>query len=95
MQVGCPIRTPADQFLLADPRSFSQLTTSFFADESLGIPHTPLFTSSSYSRMTLLSTLSYHHLVKELLLEPAPAIETSFPSLILCFYLWRITDSNR
>ena len=30
---------------MADPRSFSQLTTSFFASESLGIPHTPLFTS--------------------------------------------------
>ena len=43
--VGCPIRTPADQFLFADPRSFSQLTTSFFASESLGIPHTPFLTS--------------------------------------------------
>ena len=42
---GCPIRTPADQFLFADPRSFSQLTTSFFASESLGIPHTPFLTS--------------------------------------------------
>ena len=29
--VGCPIRTFADQFLFADPRDFSQLTTSFFA----------------------------------------------------------------
>jgi hypothetical protein len=26
----------------ADPRGFSQLTTSFFASESLGIRHTPL-----------------------------------------------------
>ena len=43
--VGCPIRTSADQFVLANPRSFSQLITSFFASESLGIPHTPLFTS--------------------------------------------------
>src|ERR1700759_5503608 len=43
--LGCPIRTPADQFLFADPRSFSQLTTSFFAFESLGIPHTPFLTS--------------------------------------------------
>ena len=41
--VGCPIRTPADQFVFANPRSFSQLITSFFASESLGIPHTPLF----------------------------------------------------
>jgi hypothetical protein len=43
--VGCPIRISTDQVLFADPRSFSQLITSFFASESLGIPHTPLFTS--------------------------------------------------
>ena len=47
--VGCPIRTPADQFLFADPRSFSQLTTSFFAFESLGIPHTPFITSFRFT----------------------------------------------
>ena len=46
---GCPIRTPADQFLFADPRSFSQLTTSFFASESLGIPHTPFLTSFRFT----------------------------------------------
>ena len=46
---GCPIRTPADQPLFAGPRSFSQLTTSFFASESLGIPHAP-FSTSSYAR---------------------------------------------
>ena len=34
---GCPIRTPADQFLFADPRRFSQLTASFIADGSPGI----------------------------------------------------------
>ena len=28
----------------ANPRSFSQLTTSFLASKSLGIPHTPLLT---------------------------------------------------
>lgn len=41
--VGCPIRIPPDHLVCADPRSFSQLITSFFASESLGIPHTPLF----------------------------------------------------
>ena len=40
--VGCPIRISADQPVCASPRSFSQLITSFFASESLGIPHTPL-----------------------------------------------------
>ena len=41
--VGCPIGISTDQFVCADPRSFSQLITSFIASESLGIPHTPLF----------------------------------------------------
>ena len=39
---GCPIRISADHIVCADPRSFSQLITSFIASESLGIPHTPL-----------------------------------------------------
>ena len=42
--LGCPIRTSTDQFVLADPRGFSQLITSFLASESLGIPRAPLFT---------------------------------------------------
>ena len=41
---GCPLQKSPDQILFANPRSFSQLTTSFFASKSLGIPHTPLFT---------------------------------------------------
>ena len=45
-RVGCPIRRSADQFVFANPRSFSQLITSFFAFESLGIPRTPLLTFS-------------------------------------------------
>ena len=43
--MGCPIQTSADQIVFANPRSFSQLITSFIASESLGIPHTLLFTS--------------------------------------------------
>jgi hypothetical protein len=42
--VGCPIRKSSDRKLFALPRSLSQLITSFFACESLGIPHTPLST---------------------------------------------------
>ena len=44
---GCPIRISTDHVLFADPRSFSQLITSFFASESLGILHT-LFLTSIY-----------------------------------------------
>ena len=40
---GCPIRTSPDLGVFATPRSFSQLITSFFAFESLGILHMPFF----------------------------------------------------
>ena len=39
---GCPIRKSTDQVVCADPRSLSQLITSFFASESLGIHRLPL-----------------------------------------------------
>ena len=42
---GCPIRISADQGSFAPTRSFSQLITSFFACESLGIHRTLLFAS--------------------------------------------------
>ena len=74
--VGCPIRISTDQFVCANPRSFSQLITSFFASESLGIPHTPLFTSSNdpFSDFTrrvspmcsLLSYTAYHYAALDL-----------------------------
>ncbi len=44
MAMGCPIRVPADQFVFANPRRFSQLVTPFFASGSQGIPRTPLVT---------------------------------------------------
>ena len=44
LMTGCPIRIPADRFVFANPRGFSQLITSFVAFQSPGIPHVPLFT---------------------------------------------------
>src|SRR5690606_20541616 len=41
---GCPIRKSVDQFAFADTHSLSQLITSFFASESLGIPRVPFIT---------------------------------------------------
>ena len=41
---GCPIRTFRDQGLFAPPPDFSQLITSFFASESLGIHRLPFLT---------------------------------------------------
>ena len=42
--MGCPIRKSTDRFVFANPRSLSQLITSFFASKSQGILHTPLIT---------------------------------------------------
>ena len=42
--VGFPIRISADHVLFANPRSFSQLITSFIASESQGIPRVPFLT---------------------------------------------------
>ena len=43
-RLGFPIRKSADQFIFADPHGLSQLITSFFASESLGIPRVPFLT---------------------------------------------------
>ena len=43
-QLGCPIRKSSDQVTFANPRSLSQLITSFIASESLGIPRVPFVT---------------------------------------------------
>jgi hypothetical protein len=42
--LGFPIRKSADQFIFANPRSLSQLITSFIASESQGIPRVPFLT---------------------------------------------------
>ena len=49
---GCPIRKSASLGIFAPRRGFSQLVTSFFASESLGIPHAPLLRSVFPSRNT-------------------------------------------
>jgi hypothetical protein len=41
---GFPIRKSPDRVSFADPRCLSQLITSFFASESLGIPRVPFLT---------------------------------------------------
>ena len=41
MRMGCPIRKSAGKRVFAPDRGLSQLVTSFFASESLGILHVP------------------------------------------------------
>jgi hypothetical protein len=71
---GCPIQKSTDQLLFAHPRSLSQLITSFFASESLGIPHTPLFTSLIH----VVSFCSYHTTyVLDLIIQNITGISTN------------------
>ena len=64
MVLGCHIRKSADQFICADPRSLSQLITSFVASESLGILHAPLIRLRDlhYSSSLLLLNMSMNSL---------------------------------
>jgi hypothetical protein len=62
MVLGCPIRISTDQFICADPRSFSQLITSFIASESLGIPHAPLIRLRDFYSSLLLLNMSMNSL---------------------------------
>lgn len=63
---GCPIQISTDHIVCADPRSFSQLITSFFASESLGIPHTPFSSLSPnllIAYLLYIRTLYYHYVL--------------------------------
>ena len=58
--IGFPIRKSADQFIFADPRSLSQLITSFIASESQGIPRVPFLTFFYHCRL-LLGTVCFFY----------------------------------
>ena len=74
---GCPIRISADQLVFANPRSFSQLTTSFVAFESLGIPHLLFLTflTATAPFAKLLQTLS-HSLIMSMNSRPSRELVT-------------------
>ena len=57
---GFPIRTSPDQFLFANTRSSSHLTTSFVASRSLGIHRSLLFSFSEWISLTVHMTFSDH-----------------------------------
>ena len=106
---GCPIRISTDLFVCANPRSFSQLTTSFFASESLGIRHTPLTISfliyllkhslcSVFSLWCLLPVMS---MIFSLAFSYRRFAVGSFRTTLLIAYgllliadSWRIRESN-
>lgn len=52
---GLPIRKSTDQFVYANPRSLSQLITSFIVSQSQGIHHVPLITYYYFLNDTIFS----------------------------------------
>ena len=72
---GCPIRISTDQFVCANPRSFSQLITSFFASESHRHPPYALI---------LLIVLSCCRLLV-VSCRKNPATSNYIPATLLCF----------
>ena len=107
--VGCPIRISTDQRLFAPPRSFSQLITSFFALQSLGILRMPLFVLYALVLFFLLNqklysaTFRLYYTCFQILLDNVFYLflicfgfNMSMNSFRYFFYLsWRISDSNR
>ena len=87
---GCPIRISSDQILFANPRSFSQLSTSFFASKSLGIPHTPFLTFlQSYT--SLLSSIR-PYLISSIMSKNFDRFRSEAHCYTL--FVWRIRESN-
>ena len=86
LRPGCPIRTSAGRSVFATRRGFSQLVTSFFASESLGIPHAPFFVP-----LISLSELKFDI---EALSFKAQAFAFWFArvKLCLCFYSFVLAD---
>ena len=89
---GCPIRRFADLGIFAPPRNFSQLITSFFASESLGILHSPLLTF--FCRGLIFINPGYGIYFA---LARFCSFVVSMSNIAWPFFwpLWRITDSNR
>ena len=105
-QSGCPVRTSADQWLLAPPRGFSQLAASFFASWSLGIHRPPLLSfplhsDGSPSGVLVFSFSSNFIAACQWSLSPSLRTGCAPPRLTglrfvpaVSFSVWRIRESN-
>ena len=86
---GFPIRKSSDQVSFADPRSLSQLITSFIASESQGIPRV-LFVTFFYSCAFCAARYAFFALVMmshTLIRIAAPSGEHKHNSRLLLFAL--------
>ena len=92
--LGFPIRKSADQFIFADPRSLSQLITSFIASESQGIPRVPFLTFFYHCRL-LLGTVCFFELkAKSPKLKAFAFLLSTLGFLPFCCLLFQFTSSN-
>ena len=105
LPAGCPIRKSAGRWLFAPYRGLSQLITSFFASESLGILHVPLspfLGDFLYCRRALrrFAYFKFRFSCHSCSFYSIPAGLRSggmarFHNVNALFPKWRITDSNR
>jgi hypothetical protein len=96
-QLGSPIRTSPDHRLLASPRGFSQLATSFFAYLRQGI-HTHALSSLTI-KLTPISQSSFY-IVHVFASAPLPAVSAfayspADSNLLLCAAPLRSPDITR
>ncbi len=86
---GCPIQKSADQFVFANPRSLSQLITSFFASKSQGILHAPLFTFYLLTNLIVVRfyrtnlIVDKNNLFKDLLIKSLSVMSPLYPAIIM------------
>ena len=82
---GFPIRTSAGRRVFAPYRRFSQLVTSFFASESLGIPHTPF---SAFLFLFALARSRFLSLVLLLTADASTYLEVASARFLLFAYAY-------
>ena len=85
LYAGFPIRTSAVRRLCAPSRGFSQLVTSFFASESLGIPHTPF---SAFLFLFALARSRFLSLVLLLTADASTYLEVASARFLLFAYAY-------
>ncbi len=67
--MGCPIGAPADRFVFANPRRFSQLVAPFIASESQGIPRTPFVTFFNNENPYIVSSNPRYSVIRKIFLQ--------------------------
>ena len=92
--VGFPIQISADQLVFANPRSFSQLITSFFGSQCLGIHPMLLllnqFPTCFYKCFEILACISFSDLQVQYLHTYLPRFVQVLPCTLGCLTLLKL-----